>query len=139
MLVRRRRHRLIMLPVMAHSLRMCSRPQPRATASYSYRITALRRGGPSTYFQVTASVPVSYSHAPVHKQENSTSKQAVTKLNHVVAPTTDPTPLQPPLAMQLEPVELGRGNIVLSGNSFGECVMINVGSSNCTGSIGLPE
>ena len=73
---------------------------------------------------------------------SSPSEQAVIKLNHEVAPTTEPTILQPPLAMQPVAVEHGRGNIVLSGNTFGECVMINIGSPNCTGaseSIGLPD
>ncbi|OAX34061.1 hypothetical protein K503DRAFT_774937 [Rhizopogon vinicolor AM-OR11-026] len=59
----------------------------------------------------------------------------VTMLDHVVAPTKEPTLLQPPLTMQPEPVELGRDSIVLSGNWFGECVMINVGSPNCTGAL----
>jgi hypothetical protein len=76
--------------------------------------------------------------------DHSPSKQAVTKLDHVVDPTTDSEPalLLPPLAMQQEPVEYGRGDIVFSGNSFGECVMINVGSSNCIGAgelIGISE
>lgn len=34
---------------------------------------------------------------------------------------------------QPEPTEHGCESIVLSGNTFGECVMINVGSPNCTG------
>ncbi|OAX36382.1 hypothetical protein K503DRAFT_772588 [Rhizopogon vinicolor AM-OR11-026] len=63
------------------------------------------------------------------------TSSTVTKLDHVVAATKEPTLLQPPLTMQPEPVELGRESIVLSGNSFGECVMINVGSPNCTGAI----
>ncbi|OAX34068.1 hypothetical protein K503DRAFT_473199 [Rhizopogon vinicolor AM-OR11-026] len=63
------------------------------------------------------------------------TSSTVIKLVHVVAPTTEPTLLQPPLAMQPESVVHARDNIVLSGNSFGECVMINVGSPNCTGAI----
>jgi hypothetical protein len=58
--------------------------------------------------------------------------QAVTKLDQV-APITEPTLLQPSLPMQQKPVEYDRGSIVFSGNSFGECVMINVESSNCVG------
>ncbi|KAG1812897.1 uncharacterized protein BJ212DRAFT_438593 [Suillus subaureus] len=58
----------------------------------------------------------------------------VTKLNYV-APTAEPTPLSPPLVNQPEPVEHGRESVVLSGNTFGECVMINVGSPNCTGAV----
>ncbi|KAG1850884.1 hypothetical protein F4604DRAFT_1686987 [Suillus subluteus] len=46
-----------------------------------------------------------------------------------------PTPLQPPSARQTEPAEHGCESIVLSGNTFGECVMINVGSPDCTGAI----
>ncbi|KAG1735871.1 uncharacterized protein EDB91DRAFT_542170 [Suillus paluster] len=57
---------------------------------------------------------------------------AVTKLERVV-PTTEPTPLELPLVKQIAPLEHGRESIVLSGNSFGECVMINVGSPGCTG------
>ncbi|KAG2137754.1 hypothetical protein BD769DRAFT_1638054 [Suillus cothurnatus] len=56
----------------------------------------------------------------------------VTKLNYV-ALTAEPTPLNPPLVSQPEPAEHGRESIVLSGNTFCECVMINVGSPNCTG------
>ncbi|KAJ8588028.1 hypothetical protein M405DRAFT_820442, partial [Rhizopogon salebrosus TDB-379] len=58
---------------------------------------------------------------------------AVTKVDHV-APTSEPALSQPPPAMQPEPVEQGRDSIILSGNSFGECVMINVNSPNCIGS-----
>ncbi|KAG1850880.1 hypothetical protein F4604DRAFT_73135 [Suillus subluteus] len=58
----------------------------------------------------------------------------VTKLEHVTA-TAEPTPLEPPPATQAEPTEHGRESIVLSGNTFGECVMINVGSPNCTGAV----
>ncbi|KAG2144356.1 hypothetical protein DEU56DRAFT_754400 [Suillus clintonianus] len=46
-----------------------------------------------------------------------------------------PTSSEPPLARQAEPVEHGGESIVLSGNSFGECVMINVGSPDCTGAV----
>ncbi|KAJ8579667.1 hypothetical protein M405DRAFT_835572 [Rhizopogon salebrosus TDB-379] len=59
---------------------------------------------------------------------------AVTKVDHV-APTSEPALSQPPPAMQPEPVEQGRDSIILSGNSFGECVMINVHSPNCIGSV----
>ncbi|KAG1737203.1 hypothetical protein EDB19DRAFT_997112 [Suillus lakei] len=58
----------------------------------------------------------------------------VTKLNHVTA-TAEHTPLEPPSASQAKPAEHGRESVVLSGNTFGECVMINVGSPNCTGAI----
>ncbi|OAX34070.1 hypothetical protein K503DRAFT_835261 [Rhizopogon vinicolor AM-OR11-026] len=61
--------------------------------------------------------------------EDSTEKQAVVKLDNV-APTAEPTLLQPPLVMP-EPVEYGRDSIIFSGNSLGECVMINVQSPNC--------
>ncbi|KAJ8594869.1 hypothetical protein M405DRAFT_808199 [Rhizopogon salebrosus TDB-379] len=59
---------------------------------------------------------------------------AVTKVDHV-APASAPTLLQPPPAMQPVTVEQGRDSIILSGNSFGECVMINVNSPNCIGSV----
>ncbi|KAG1836434.1 hypothetical protein F4604DRAFT_1692854 [Suillus subluteus] len=58
----------------------------------------------------------------------------VTKLEHVKT-TAEPTPLEPPPARQAEPAEHCRESIVLSGNTFGECVMINVGSPNCTGAV----
>ncbi|KAG2106677.1 hypothetical protein BD769DRAFT_1393146 [Suillus cothurnatus] len=58
----------------------------------------------------------------------------VTKLEHVDA-TAEPTPLEPPSVTQAEPTEHGPESIVLSGNTFGECVMINVGSPNCTGAV----
>lgn len=58
----------------------------------------------------------------------------VTKLEHVAA-TAEPTPFEPPPATQAEPAERGPESIVLSGNTFGECVMINVGSPNCTGAV----
>jgi hypothetical protein len=58
----------------------------------------------------------------------------VTKLEHVDA-TAEPTPLEPPSATRAEPAEHVPESIVLSGNTFGECVMINVGSPNCTGAI----
>ncbi|KAG2042746.1 hypothetical protein BDR03DRAFT_944149 [Suillus americanus] len=58
----------------------------------------------------------------------------VTKLDHVSL-TAEPTPLSPPLVSQSEPAEYGRESVVLSGNTFGECVMINVGSPNCTGAV----
>jgi hypothetical protein len=61
-----------------------------------------------------------------------TMYKAVTKLEHVAA-TAEPTPFEPPPATQAEPAERGPESIVLSGNTFGECVMINVGSPNCTG------
>ncbi|KAG2363139.1 hypothetical protein BDR07DRAFT_1405029 [Suillus spraguei] len=58
----------------------------------------------------------------------------VTKLNHVTT-TVEPTPLQLPPAKEAEPVEHGRESIVLNGNTFGECVMINIGSPDCTGAV----
>ncbi|KAG1857320.1 hypothetical protein DFJ58DRAFT_726896 [Suillus subalutaceus] len=58
----------------------------------------------------------------------------VTKLDHA-ALTAEPTPLSPPLVNQQEPEEHCHGSVVLSGNTFGECVMINVASPNCTGAI----
>lgn len=54
----------------------------------------------------------------------------VTKLEHVIA-TAEPTPLEPPSMTQAEPMKHGCESIVLSGNKFGECVMINIGSPNC--------
>jgi hypothetical protein len=66
----------------------------------------------------------------------------VTKFDQVVVPSSEPTLLQPSPVMQPEPVKYDRGDIVFSGNTFGECVMINVGSPNCIGaggSIGLSE
>lgn len=59
----------------------------------------------------------------------------MTKLNHVTT-TVEPTPLQLPPAKEAEPVEHGRESIVLNGNTFGECVMINIGSPDCTGAGG---
>ncbi|KIK38336.1 hypothetical protein CY34DRAFT_809468 [Suillus luteus UH-Slu-Lm8-n1] len=58
----------------------------------------------------------------------------MTKSEHDTA-TTEFTPSDPPsmARAQAEPAKHGCENIVLSGNTFGECVMINVGSSNCTG------
>jgi hypothetical protein len=68
-----------------------------------------------------------------HKKD-SPGKQAVTKVDHV-APTSESALLQPPPpAMQPVTVEQGRDSIILSGNSLGECVMINVNSPNCIGS-----
>ncbi|KAG2042747.1 hypothetical protein BDR03DRAFT_944154 [Suillus americanus] len=58
----------------------------------------------------------------------------ITKLNYVTT-TAEPTPLQPPSARQAEPAEHGCESIVLSGNTFGECVMINVRSPDCTGAV----
>ncbi|KAG2042750.1 hypothetical protein BDR03DRAFT_944162 [Suillus americanus] len=58
----------------------------------------------------------------------------VTKLEHVTT-TAEPMPLEPPPTTQAEPAEHGRESIVLSGNTFGQCVMINVGSPNCTGAV----
>ncbi|OAX34060.1 hypothetical protein K503DRAFT_786043 [Rhizopogon vinicolor AM-OR11-026] len=63
--------------------------------------------------------------------EDSTRTQAVVKLDNV-APTAKPTLLQPPSVMP-EPAEYGRDSIIFSGNSLGECVMINVQSPNCIG------
>ncbi|KAJ8589444.1 hypothetical protein M405DRAFT_817958 [Rhizopogon salebrosus TDB-379] len=59
---------------------------------------------------------------------------AVTKVDHA-APASEPAFLQPPMAIQPVLVERGRDNIILSGNSLGECVMINVNSPNCIGSV----
>ncbi|KAG2345792.1 hypothetical protein BDR05DRAFT_946378 [Suillus weaverae] len=56
----------------------------------------------------------------------------VTKLDSVPL-TAEPIPLNPPSARQAESAEHGRERIVLSGNTFGECVMINVRSPGCTG------
>ncbi|KAG1812902.1 uncharacterized protein BJ212DRAFT_1301371 [Suillus subaureus] len=83
----------------------------------------IAEGGPSTYFQVAAMV-----------QKTHLVTKAVTKLNHVTT-TAEPTPLQPPSARQTEPAEHGHETIVMSGNTFGECVMINVGSPDCTGAV----
>ncbi|KAG2123443.1 uncharacterized protein EDB93DRAFT_616131 [Suillus bovinus] len=57
-----------------------------------------------------------------------------TKLEHV-GMVAEPTPLDPPLVTQPEPAAHGCESIVLSGNTFGECVMINIGSPNCTGAV----
>ncbi|KAG1791302.1 hypothetical protein EV424DRAFT_1355004 [Suillus variegatus] len=65
-------------------------------------------------------------------------KQAVTKLDYVagVAGTTEPTSSQPPLARQLVPlVEYGRESVIFNGNTFGQYIMINIGSHNCTGAV----
>lgn len=62
----------------------------------------------------------------------------VTKLDYVagVAGTTEPTSSQPPLARQLVPlVEYGRESVIFNGNTFGQHVMINIGSHNCTGAV----
>ncbi|KAG1823084.1 hypothetical protein EV424DRAFT_1555839 [Suillus variegatus] len=58
----------------------------------------------------------------------------VSKFEHVGL-TAEPTSLDSPLMSQPEPTEYGRESIVLSGNTFGECVMINVGSPNCMGAV----
>ncbi|KAG2363141.1 hypothetical protein BDR07DRAFT_1375982 [Suillus spraguei] len=58
----------------------------------------------------------------------------VSKLEHVTA-TAEPMPFEPASATHAEPAKHGHGSIVLSGNTFGECVMINVGSPNCTGAV----
>ncbi|KAG2345788.1 hypothetical protein BDR05DRAFT_960054 [Suillus weaverae] len=58
----------------------------------------------------------------------------VTKLEHVTE-TAEPTPSEPPLVMEAEPAQRGHESIIFKGNKFGECVMINIGSPNCTGAI----
>ncbi|KAG1880590.1 hypothetical protein C8R48DRAFT_767363 [Suillus tomentosus] len=58
----------------------------------------------------------------------------VTKLDYV-AGTTEPTFSQPPVARQLVPVEYSRESIIFTGNTFGQYVMINIGSHNCTGAV----
>ncbi|KAG2103103.1 uncharacterized protein F5147DRAFT_706574 [Suillus discolor] len=55
-----------------------------------------------------------------------------TKLECVTT-IAEPTPFKPRSEMQAEPAEHSHESIVLSSNMFGECVMINVGSPNCTG------
>ncbi|KAJ8580425.1 hypothetical protein M405DRAFT_886127 [Rhizopogon salebrosus TDB-379] len=59
---------------------------------------------------------------------------AVTKVDHVGL-TSAPTLLQSLPAIQPVTVEQGHDSIILSGNSLGECVMINVNSPNCIGSV----
>ncbi|KIK32286.1 hypothetical protein CY34DRAFT_814350 [Suillus luteus UH-Slu-Lm8-n1] len=59
----------------------------------------------------------------------------MTRSEHDSTATAEFTPSEPPVMKQAEPVKHGRENIVLSSNTFGECVMINVGSQNCTGAI----
>jgi hypothetical protein len=105
---------------MVHSYPTRSQSRPQATA--------LRRG--------TVNIFSSSSHQTTY------IIQAVTKLDHVVAPTTKSVCIANGGCKGAEPVEYGRGDIVISGNTFGECVMINVGSPNCIGacqSIGLSE
>ncbi|KAG1812900.1 uncharacterized protein BJ212DRAFT_1588889 [Suillus subaureus] len=58
----------------------------------------------------------------------------VTKLDYV-AGTAEPTSSYPPLARQLAPVEYGRESVIFNGNTFGQHVMINIGSDNCTGAV----
>ncbi|KAG2137758.1 hypothetical protein BD769DRAFT_1436031 [Suillus cothurnatus] len=58
----------------------------------------------------------------------------VTKLDYV-AETAEPMSSQPPLARQLAPVEYGCESVIFTGNTFGQHVMINIGSSNCTGAV----
>jgi hypothetical protein len=65
--------------------------------------------------------------------KDSSGKQAVTKVDHVGL-TSAPTLLQSLPAIQPVTVEQGYDSIILSGNSLGECVMINVNSPNCIGS-----
>jgi hypothetical protein len=62
-----------------------------------------------------------------------TIEKVMTRSEHDSTATAEFTPSEPPSMKQAEPVKLGRENIVLSGNTFGECVMINIGSQNCTG------
>ncbi|KAG2103105.1 uncharacterized protein F5147DRAFT_654840 [Suillus discolor] len=61
----------------------------------------------------------------------------VTKLEYIagIAGTTEPMSSQPPLARQLVPLEYGRESVIFNGNTFGQYVMINIGSHNCTGAI----
>ncbi|KAG1771547.1 hypothetical protein EDD22DRAFT_842778 [Suillus occidentalis] len=61
--------------------------------------------------------------------------KVMTRSEHDSTATAEFMPSEPPSMKQAEPVKLGRENIVLSGNTFGECVMINIGSQNCTGAI----
>lgn len=78
-----------------------------------------------------------FTHITYHL--GSPFKQAVTKLDYVagVAGTTEPTSSQPPLARQLVPlVEYGRESVIFNGNTFGQYIMINIGSHNCTGAGG---
>ncbi|KAG1857314.1 hypothetical protein DFJ58DRAFT_913459 [Suillus subalutaceus] len=58
----------------------------------------------------------------------------VTKLDYV-AGTAEPTSSHSPLARQLAPVEYGRESVILNGNTFGQHVMINIGSQDCTGAV----
>ncbi|KAG2057647.1 hypothetical protein BDR06DRAFT_189151 [Suillus hirtellus] len=62
------------------------------------------------------------------------NSSTVTKLEYVVG-TAEHTSLRPLLARWLVPVEYGRESIIFSGNTFGQYVMINIGSHNCTGAI----
>lgn len=60
----------------------------------------------------------------------------MTKSEHDTSTATaefTPSGSEPPSMTQAEPVKHGLENIVLSGNTFGECAMVNVGSQNCTG------
>jgi hypothetical protein len=75
-----------------------------------------------------------FTHPAYHL--DSSFERAVTKLGRYVAGTAEPTFSQPPLARQLEPMEYGREIIILNGNTFGQHVMINIGSQNCTGAGG---
>ncbi|KAG2046486.1 hypothetical protein BDR06DRAFT_977467 [Suillus hirtellus] len=56
------------------------------------------------------------------------------KLERVTA-TAEPMPFKAPSAMQAETPEHSRESTVLSGNMFDECIMINIGSPNCTGAV----
>ncbi|KAG1850906.1 hypothetical protein F4604DRAFT_1959275 [Suillus subluteus] len=58
----------------------------------------------------------------------------VTKLDYV-AGTAETTSSQPPLARQFAPVEYGPDSVIFSGNTFGQHVMINIGSQDCTGAV----
>ncbi|KAG1850900.1 hypothetical protein F4604DRAFT_1969944 [Suillus subluteus] len=67
---------------------------------------------------------------------NSSFKQAVTKLDYAAGISEPTTSSQPPtLARQLALVEYGRESVIFNGNTFGQHVMINIGSQDCTGAV----
>ncbi|KAG1890946.1 hypothetical protein F4604DRAFT_1898623 [Suillus subluteus] len=57
----------------------------------------------------------------------------VTKLEYAAPKPAEPTSLQHPLTRQLAPVEYDRESIVISGNTFGEHMVINIASPYSTG------
>ncbi|KAG1850896.1 hypothetical protein F4604DRAFT_1959270 [Suillus subluteus] len=65
---------------------------------------------------------------------NNCNGSTVTKLDYV-AGTAEPTSSHSPLARQLTPVEYGRESVIFNGNTFGQHVMINIGSQDCTGAV----